>query len=181
MIWQFGLNFWINLMGSVSGKCSCPWTTCCKYIRMQPVAWDLVCFLNNRWHTQRWLHEQAGSDIVRDLTVLEFFPPILVAICLCQDHFKNQKVLFCCDNQAAVKVINRQTSHSEQIMQLVCKPILTYLLSNISFSAKYISSISNGIVDTLSQFQEESFWELVPTTLQQLETFVEDLWGISTT
>lgn len=56
-------------------------------------------------------------------------------------------VLFWCYNLAVVKVINRQTSSSEQVMQLVQKMVLTCLLTNISFSAKSIPGTSNGIMD----------------------------------
>lgn len=134
-------------------------------------------FFDNRWCAQRWPTSWANSGILRDLTFLELFP-ILVAVCLWREHFKDRKVLFWCDNQAVVRVINRQTSRSERVMRLVRKLVLTCLQANISFSARYVPGTSNCIADALSRFQEDRFRELAPEARQCPESFMEELWNL---
>lgn len=134
-------------------------------------------FFNNRWCTQRWPTGWAQTGILRDLTFLEFFP-ILVALSLWKDLFRDRKVLFWCDNQAVVRVINRQISWSERVMGLVKRLVLTCLRANISFSAKYIPGTSNNIADALSCFQEDHFRQLALLAESQPEKFPEELWNL---
>lgn len=129
------------------------------------------------WCAQRWPDHWAQSGILRDLTFLEFFP-IMAAVYIWKDQFSNKKVLFWCDNQAVVRVINRQTSRSERVMQLVRKFVLTCLLANITFSAKYVPDTDNGTADALSRFQEDRFHLLAPNANLHPDPFPADLWSL---
>ena len=72
----------------------------------------------------------SWGGLAQDLTFLEFFL-ILVAVYLWHDTFANRKVLFWCDNQAVVRIVNKQLSCSEQVMRLVRKFVLLCLCNNI--------------------------------------------------
>ena len=134
-------------------------------------------FYDNRWCARRWPANWQGTDLLRVLTFLEFFP-ILVAVCIWRQLFANQRVLFWCDNQAVVRVVNRQASRSERVMRLVRKFVLTCLEANILFSARHIPGVDNDVADALSHFQEERFRTLAPSASATPEEFPEELWSL---
>lgn len=105
----------------------------------------------------------------------------MVALCLWDEVFQDHKMLFWCDKQAVLRVINRQMSHSELVMWQVRKMVLTCVLVNISFSEKYIPGASNGIVDALSRFQEGRFQQLAPLVHSHPEKFPKGLWSLGNT
>ena len=131
----------------------------------------------NRWCTQHWPASWEGEGLLCDLTFLELFP-IIVAVYIWHNLFTNKRVLFWCDNLSVVRIINRQMSRSERVMQLVRKLVLTCLKFNITFTAKHIAGVDNDVADALSRFQEERFWNLAPEANQHLETFPTELWSL---
>lgn len=58
-------------------------------------------------------------------------------------------------------------------MHLVRKLVLTCLVTNICFSAKYIPGLNNGIANILSWFQVACFWQLAPGAHLHLEMFLQ--------
>lgn len=134
-------------------------------------------YFNGRWCASKWPEHWAGTGIERDLTFLELFP-ILVAAVIWEAEFRNRRVVFWCDNQAVVRVVNKQTSRSERVMRLVRKLVLVCLLSNITFSARHVAGINNCIADALSRFQEERFRSLAPEANRYPDAFPHELWEL---
>ncbi len=66
---------------------------------------------------------------------------------------QNSRILFHCDNQAIVAVINKQSSKDGKIMSLLRPLVLALLQHNISFRASYISTHENITADYLSRSQ----------------------------
>ena len=118
-------------------------------------------FLDNQWTNGKWPRDFKSGRMLKDITFKELFP-IVLAIYLWGDNFVNQKVLFHCDNQAVVTIINRQTSKSKRTMHLV-RLLVSYCLGrNIAFRAVHIPGAKNGIADALSRFQFRKFRRLAP-------------------
>ena len=122
----------------------------------------------DHWNTQ-------GPDI----TFKELFP-IVLALQLWAEQFSNKRVLFFCDNQAVVQIINRQSTRSPPSMRLIRLLVLTCLQNNIACKAKHIPGCTNNIADALSRGQLTRFRALAPgaeseptqipnTLLQQLQ------------
>ncbi|XP_054835512.1 uncharacterized protein LOC129329840 [Eublepharis macularius] len=132
-------------------------------------------FFRGWWCAQPWPPSWASAGVLRDLTFLEFFP-ILVAVSIWGDLLRDKRVVFWCDNQATVRVINRQSSCSERVMRLVCRFVLTCLATNITFSARHVAGVDNGLADTLSRFQMERFFALAPEAQRIPDPFPEELW-----
>ena len=86
------------------------------------------------------------------IVVLETYP-ILALIVTFGLKLKNSKVVFNCDNQGVVSIINSQTSRNPLIMVMIRKLVLTLLINNIKFSARHIPGKSNTICDILSRKQ----------------------------
>ncbi|XP_067318612.1 uncharacterized protein [Anolis sagrei] len=134
-------------------------------------------FLQGHWCTAKWPDSWKKGNLLRDLTFLEFFP-ILVAVRIWTNLFRNKRVRFWCDNQAVVRVVNRQSSKSARVMRLVRLFVLTCLEANITFSARYIPGVNNEIADALSRFQEDRFRSLAPGADLLPASFPLDLWTL---
>lgn len=100
--------------------------------------------------------------ITRDLTFLKVFP-ILVAMVLCADKFRDKTVHFWCDthNQVVVQVINPQSSHPKGVMRLVRRTVLHCLTHSVMFTAKYVPGVTNEVAGALSHFQIHRFCAFV--------------------
>ena len=101
------------------------------------------------WVQGKWPDHWASLNIA----VLELYPIVLL-LQLFGQKMANTMVLFHCDNAAIVEVINKQTSKSKQIMQLLRPLILVMLKHNIRFRSQHLSSASNYVADAISRFQE---------------------------
>nr|XP_034965330.1 uncharacterized protein LOC118082278 isoform X1 [Zootoca vivipara] len=134
-------------------------------------------YLKGRWCAQHWPPEWRGKPLIRDLTFLEFFP-IVVAVHLWADEFKNRRVCFWTDNQAVVNVLSRQSSRSPRVSALLRAFVLLCLQLNIYFSAKFVPGVDNDIADALSRFQMDRFRSLAPEAQQLPEAFPEHLWNL---
>ena len=85
-----------------------------------------------------------------DITVLELYP-IYMAMAIFGESLAHHKVVFHCDNQAIVAILNKQTSKSKPIMNIV-RPLVCILLSHdILFKAQHIPGVSNDLCDMLSR------------------------------
>ncbi len=101
------------------------------------------------WIQGRWTSSQTCCNIA----VLELYP-IFLLIHMFKDKIKGSRIIFHCDNQAIVHVLNKQSSRDKDIMALLRPLILVLLKNDISFIAQYIPSEDNYLADTLSRFQE---------------------------
>lgn len=99
-----------------------------------------------------WLNGSWEKDCDHHITLLELYP-IVLAILTWPDKLKNAAILFFCDNQSVVNIINNQTSRDPTIMKLVRLFVLSCLKFNINFKAKHIPGVHNVTADCLSRFQ----------------------------
>lgn len=88
-----------------------------------------------------------------NIAVRELYP-ILVLTKMFGHLWKNHSIVFHCDNQAIVAVINKQSAKDPYIMRLLRPLILQLMLNNITFHSVYIKSCDNTLADILSRFQE---------------------------
>ncbi len=100
--------------------------------------WFTICFPDD-WH-------KFG------ITFLEMFP-IVAAMAIFGHKFANHRVLFHSDNQAAVFIINKQSSRSPRIMKLVSQLVLLALRHNVQFFAQYLPGLQNERADKQSRLQ----------------------------
>jgi hypothetical protein len=68
--------------------------------------------------------------ILQDITFLELFP-VVVAIYLWGHQLENKKLMFNIDNKAVVTILNKKSSKSPRVMNLVRKLVLITLKYNI--------------------------------------------------
>ncbi|XP_071107232.1 uncharacterized protein [Haliotis cracherodii] len=134
-------------------------------------------FVMGRWANGRWPNEWVQNGWTKDITMLELFP-IVLAVRLWGRHLQNKRVLFVCDNQAVVAIINKQTAKPPQVMSLLRRLILLCLQHNILFKASYIPTHANVIADALSRFQWSRFKEAAPRADEIPAHIPQDIWQI---
>lgn len=120
-----------------------------------------ACFLNGEWCFFPWPEYWSATQILKDLTFLEMVPVIL-AMYLWGKKLANRKITLSIDNEALVSVLNRQTSKSKGVMQLVRPFVLMSMTFGITFKAVHISSKENAIADSISRKQWSRFKALAP-------------------
>ncbi|XP_071109316.1 uncharacterized protein [Haliotis cracherodii] len=134
-------------------------------------------FFMGRWANGRWPNEWVQNGWTKDITMLELFP-IVLAVRLWGRHLRNKRVLFVCDNQAVVAIINKQTAKPPRVMSLLRRLILLCLQHNILFKASYIPTHANVIADALSRFQWSRFKEAAPRADEIPAHIPQDIWQI---
>ena len=134
-------------------------------------------YFQGRWSNAAWPTSWFENEITNDITLLEYFP-ILVSIYIWGNELRNKKILFRCDNESVVHVINQQSSKSLKLMVLVRVLTLKCLHFNLVIKAEHISGVNNGIADSLSRFQMARFRELAPCADHLPVQVPNHLWSI---
>lgn len=103
------------------------------------------------------------NDKERELhiTVLELYP-ILLALALWYSDLKNSCVLFMCDNEAVVHIINSQTAKDKTVMKLVRPLVLLCMKHNILFRAKHVPGVDNVLADLISRQKLQEARSIAP-------------------
>ena len=124
---------------------------------------ELGCaaYLEPRWLFFQWPKDWINSEVLKDLTFLELVP-IVLAFFAWSRSFVGQKIMLHTDNLALVSVLNKCTSKSARVMQLVRPLVIHKMLVNCQFKAKHVSGCDNGIADALSRKDFIRFQRLAP-------------------
>lgn len=119
-------------------------------------------YLNGQWFQGRWLPEHV-PDKPKGISIewQELFP-IYLACSIWGPHWAQKRILFLCDNESVVQILNSKSSKIARIMDLVRPIVLATLRFNFTFTAKHIAGFDNGIADALSRFQMNRFKKLAP-------------------
>lgn len=120
-----------------------------------------ACFLSGSWAFMQWPEHWAKKEKFYDMAFLEMVPVIL-AVTLWGKKIAGRKILFFIDNEALVRVLNKQTAKSRSLMFLVRKFVLLCMKLDVLFKAVHITSKCNGIADSLSRMQWQRFRRLAP-------------------
>ena len=96
------------------------------------------------------------------ITVRELYP-LWVFVGVWGEELRNKRILFWCDNESVVAIINRQSSkNSPQCMVILRKIVLACLSLNCVVKARHIKGSDNGPADALSRNEINRFRYLCP-------------------
>lgn len=118
---------------------------------------------------------QVEQGLVKNLDLLELFP-ILVAVVIWGEMFRNRKVCFHCVNLGVVMAINQLSASSPPVVKLLQQLVLECLSINAWIVAKHVPGVSNEITDSLSRSQWERFRRLTPKTDLVRVEYLVHLW-----
>ena len=113
------------------------------------------------WFQGQWGSSQLLTSPGISIAWRELFA-IVVACSIWGPNWCRKRVLFYCDNEAVVFIINTKRSRCHRIMSLVRKLTLITLNQNFYFKAVHVPGVSNEIADSLSRFQVTRFRQLAP-------------------
>lgn len=136
-----------------------------------------AAYFDGRWIQASWGEHFKGERISNNISFLELFP-ICVAVAVWGQELASKKIVFHCDNQGIVEVLNKQTAKCKRIMSLLRFLVLKCLHVNILFRAQHIPGQKNSISDALSRFQMARFRQLAPTAEQRATPFPAYLWKL---
>jgi hypothetical protein len=88
---------------------------------------------------------------------------VLLAICTWRVHMASCIIFLCCDNEAAVKVLDKGRSKQETIDALVRDTYKACATDSIDLVACHTPGVENGPADALSRADLERFHELTPS------------------
>ncbi len=119
-------------------------------------------FFQNQWFCEKWpeVIEKDASMAFRELY------PIVAAAVVWGEHWKCKQIIFLCDNEATVNILNKGRSKCLYIMKLMRNMTWLALKQNFTFKSRHIPGKSNIIADALSRFQMERFRNAAPTANQ---------------
>jgi hypothetical protein len=87
-----------------------------------------------------------------NITVLELYP-IFVLVCIFGPLLQNSNILFHCDNEAVVAIINKQSSKDSTVMCIMRPLVLKLVQHNIGLKSVHIPGMDNILPDKISRFQ----------------------------
>lgn len=82
---------------------------------------------------------------------------IVIAFGTWSKHFSQKRILFHCDNSSVVDIINKGTSKSSDIMELVRTLLMECAYNGFELRAEWIDTKSNILADNLSRLNIEGF------------------------
>lgn len=131
----------------------------------------------HKWTYGIWPQLWHDKGITEDITVLELFP-ILVSLVLWGHQLQNKKILFHCDNQSVVCILNSLTSKSDNVMVLVRLITIQCLELNMVIKGSHIPGAKNVLSDCLSRSFFQKFRQLSPNSAARPDMVPNRLWRV---
>ena len=131
----------------------------------------------NQWFQGKWLPHQTLNTKNISIDWQELYA-IVVACYIWASVWAQKRIIFYCDNQAVVSIINSKRSKSPRIIDLVRALTLKTMKYNFYFKAVLVPGHSNDIADSISRFQQTGFRRLAPHADQQPQPLPEELFRL---
>jgi len=119
-------------------------------------------YFQGEWFAGKWTPSLLAGLVDVSMAFMELYP-IVVAALLWGNQWARKRIMFCCDNEATVYIINKGRSPCTTIMRLMRRLVIVAASNNFSFTAKHIPGSSNNIADALSRFQFQKFRSIAPS------------------
>ena len=156
------LKLWLTFLRDFNGKSffhSSALLSSCK-LHLQTDASGSIGYgavFGTNWFQGLWPEPWKSFSIA----VLEFYP-LVAAVKVWGESFRDKNVVFVTDNQAIVSVVNNQNAKDKQLQFLLRTFVLDCLRLNVCFSALHVSSEQNAVPDALSRAQFHRFFQISP-------------------
>lgn len=121
--------------------------------------WGFGAVLGNQWMHGPWTAaEKASASKARglDMSFLEFLA-LFKAIATWGDQWKGMRIVFHCDNEACVEVINNQRYRADSLGDMLRSSYMIAAHHQFEFRAAHIPGMSNTLADLLSRDQVAAF------------------------
>lgn len=163
------INMWLYFLDNFNGTCRFDrkvWLTNEQLDLFTDSAGKPDCgaavFYAGHWAFFPWPESWRSDDLMRDITFLELVP-IVLALHLFEHELCLKMIMFHTDNKALVTIINKKSSKSKRVMQLIRPLVLHTMLWDMQVKACHISGRNNCIADAISRKQWERMRKEAPT------------------
>ena len=117
------------------------------------------------YYARQWIYEPFSGELeyltAQPIAVREMYA-IVIAAATFGKHFRSYRILFHCDNQNVVSLINSGVSKNVELMKLIRKLFYIAAFYNFECSAKYITSKNNYVADAISRGRIKQFKYFIP-------------------
>jgi hypothetical protein len=116
------------------------------------------------FYANKWFQGQFPPAFFKEkqsMALCELYPIVMAAV-LWGDRWAQKRILFYCDNEATVQIINKGRSKVPSLMNLMRRLTFHSASCNFTIHAKHIPGKINRIADALSRFQMPLFRCLAP-------------------
>ncbi|XP_063054526.1 uncharacterized protein LOC134448797 [Engraulis encrasicolus] len=120
-------------------------------------------FHKGEWFADSWPDDFLEFTDGSESSALFEMYPIVVACVLWGSSWCRKRIVFYCDNEAVVAIINKGRSKCPKLMALVRRLTWQSVMGNFVFSAAHVPGHSNVIADALSRFHLQEFRRLCPS------------------
>ncbi|XP_071087974.1 uncharacterized protein [Haliotis cracherodii] len=134
-------------------------------------------YLQGRWFCGRWPDHWVKDGTTLDMTFLELFP-IVCAIQLWGTQLMNKKILFYCDNQAVVAIINKQSTKAPRSRCTLEVSVQSFPGSSTGSrtcanagSRQHMAHLKQEVDRLLLQSLSENTWSTYRTGINALKQF----------
>ena len=109
-----------------------------------------------------WLYGKWPSVLQSSSIEYKELFPIVVSAHIWGPSWFRQVVLFHCDNESVVHILNSRTSTAPDVMHLLRALLMKAATHNFFFTAQHIAGSDNKIPDALSRLNWQAFHRLAP-------------------
>ena len=171
------LKAWLHFLSEYNGVSlllKTEWLSS-SILQIQSDASDLgfAAVFGDEW----FMGEFTVQERLHNITVRELYP-IAISIGVWPDLFRNKFILFLCDNEAVVHILNKQTSKDKTIMSVLRFFVIQCMKNNVIFKAKHVPGRNNELADCLSRLQVNRAHTLYPN-LKHNSSNVPLAWTLS--
>ncbi|XP_033759499.1 uncharacterized protein LOC117341746 [Pecten maximus] len=119
-------------------------------------------YFRGKWFSSPWPSDiPEVKETSLSIAYKELYP-IVVAAILWGSLWAKQQIVFWCDNEATVAIVNKGRSKYLYIMELMRKLTWCACIHNFNFRSKHVPGNCNSISDSLSRLQIRRFRNLAP-------------------
>ena len=133
-----------------------------------------------QWFCSAWPNQLPDiSDGDLSMAFRELYPIVAAAV-VWGKYWKTKRVLFMCDNQSTVQIVQKARSRCLAIMRLMRTLTWTAAMNNFHFCDKHLPGVTNLPADSLSRLSFQKFRMVAPyadTHPQPCPTPEEILWS----
>ena len=130
----------------------------------------------NFWFTLQWTELQIDTS-TWSIAALEFLP-IIFAIVIWGHSLAGKKILFRCDNEALVAVLNKKTASDSVILALLRVFVVFCVNFDIEVRSSHIPGFLNSSADALSRGKLALFRRLNPTAALHPVFLPDSFWPV---
>ena len=119
-------------------------------------------YFQRKWFSSEWPLELASSLESNWSMAFRELYPIVVAAYLWGHLWCRKRIMFHCDNEAVVNIVNKGRSKMADIMKLMRTLTWLSVRNNFIIHCKHIPGVKNVIADALSRFNFQTFRAAAP-------------------